>query len=290
MSLSIMIDGRIVAPEHAHVSVLDRGFLYGDSVFETIRTYGGRPFALDAHLARLAQSAERVFIELPVPLAQIGDEVRTLLAHAGHPESYVRIVVTRGTGQSLGLDPGLAVSPLRVILVGLLDPPPARAYEEGIGVITFRTQRAAETTDAAGAKVGNYLVAVLAMREARRADASEALIVDPAGHVVEGASSNVFVWDGRALCTPPESAGILPGITRSHLLEVAESLGLPVELRPIQIEELGVVPEVFVSSSIRELLPVVRVNGRAVGEGKPGPVTRQLLAAFREKARRSVGL
>lgn len=290
MSLAFMIDGRIVAPEHAQVSVLDRGFLYGDSVFETVRTYGGRAFALDAHLARLAQSAARVFIELPVALPQIAEEVRELLAHAGHPESYVRIMITRGTGQSLGLDPGLAVSPLRVIIVGPLDAPPARAYDEGISVITFRTQRPAEATEAAGAKVGNYLAAVLAMREARRVGASEALIVDAAGHVIEGASSNVFVWDGGALCTPPESAGILPGITRSHLLEVAETLGLPVELRPIAVEELGLAPEVFVSSSIRELLPVVQVNDRAVGTGKPGPVTRRLLSSFREKARASVGL
>jgi branched-chain amino acid aminotransferase len=290
MSMIVMIDGQIVPPERATVSVLDRGFLYGDSVFETIRTYGGRPFALEEHLRRLERSAERVFIELPVPLATLMAEVHAAVAASQSPESYIRVMVTRGSGDTLGLDPALSRSPLRVVIAGPLVPPKPEEYERGVSVITYRTQRTAEATEAASAKVGNYLVAVLAMREARKAGASEALITDAAGHVVEGATSNVFAWRAGRLCTPPESAGILPGITRAHVLEVAREMPLPVELCELTIADLTGADEVFISSSIRELLPVVRVDDSTIGDGRCGPVTRRLLAAFRENARKSVGL
>lgn len=282
MTTLVLIDGVVHAPEAARVSVFDRGFLYGDSVFETIRTYGGRPFALSEHLGRLEQSAARVFIDLPVPAARIADEIVEALAAAGNPESYVRVMVTRGSGP-LGLDAGFEVRPLRVIIVAPLVPPAPELYASGIAAVTFRTQRVAEATDAAGTKVGNYLVAVLAMRKARAEGAAEALIVDHAGNVVEGASSNVFAVCSGKLVTPPESAGILPGITRAKLLEVAAELGLSVELRALPVAELGSAEEVFISSSIRELLPVVRVDSRVIGGGRPGPVSAALLRAFREK-------
>ncbi|MBK8994219.1 MAG: aminotransferase class IV [Myxococcales bacterium] len=283
MTTIVSIDGVAHAPETARVSVFDRGFLYGDSVFETIRTYGGRPFALPEHLCRLEQSAARVFIELPVPRSRIAAEVAEALAAAGNPESYVRVIVTRGSGP-LGLDTGFEVRPLRVIIVAPLTPPAPELYAEGIAAVTYRTQRVAEATDAAGTKVGNYLVAVLAMRKARAEGAAEALIVDHAGNVVEGASSNVFAVCAGVLVTPPESAGILPGITRAKLLEVAAELGLPVELRALPVAELSAADEVFISSSIRELLAVVRVDSRVIGAGRPGAVSARLLRAFREKA------
>lgn len=289
MTTRVFIDGVAHEPDQAQVSVFDRGFLYGDSVFETLRTYGGRPFALDDHMARLEHSADAVFIGLPVPRAALTAEVQSAIAAVGNPESYVRVIVTRGSGP-MGLDTGFEAHPLRVVIVGPLTPPPSEAYERGIGVVTYRTQRVAEATEAAGTKVGNYLVAVLAMRSARAAGASEALIVDGAGNVVEGATSNVFVVQGGRLSTPPVEAGILPGITRAFLLEVAAELGVEVELRSLAVAELAGADEVFISSSIRELLPVVRVDGGAVGNGAPGPTTRRLLAAFREKARKSMGL
>lgn len=284
MTVLISIDGVVHPPEQAKVSVLDRGFLYGDSVFETLRTYGGKPFALDEHLARLEQSAGRVFIALPVPVATIAREILDGLARAANPESYVRVIVTRGSGP-IGLQIQAGAAPLRVILIAPLVPPPPEAYQHGISVVTYRTQRVAEATDAAGSKVGNYLVAVLAMREAERAGAAEALIVDAAGRVVEGATSNVFAVIDGELVTPPVEAGILAGITRAKLIEVAAELGIGVTERALPLSDLDRATEVGISSSIRELLPVHAVDGRPVGAGKPGPVLGRLLQTFREKVR-----
>jgi branched-chain amino acid aminotransferase len=288
MATVVMIDGVIVPPHEAKVSVFDRGFLYGDSVFETIRTYGGKPFGLSAHLERLARSAERVFIELPAPLEQIGEEVLQALRAAGNPESYVRLMVTRGSGE-LGLAPDLAKAPLRVVLVLPLNPPPPAAYEQGVSVVTFKTARAADHTAASGAKVGNYLQSVLGMREAKRVGANEALVVDAAGNVIEGTTSNVFAVLAGTLVTPPEEAGILAGITRAGLLEAAAELGILVDYRVLPLPELLGAAEVFISSSIREVLPVVRVDDHVIGDGRPGSLTRALHARFRENALRRAG-
>lgn len=289
---SVWIDGVRVPASEARVSVFDRGFLYGDSVFETLRTYGGKAFALEEHLERLARSAELVHIELPVSIERLREEVEEALEEVSGSvrgevrESYVRLMLTRGIG-ALGLDPGLAVAPLRVMIVAPLVPPPPEAYEKGIAVISYATQRPADATPAAGAKIGNYLVAVLAMEKAREHGASEALIVDATGHVVEGATSNVFAVRAGILHTPSERSGILPGITRRTILEVASDLGIEVRFEPLELANLATgFDEVFISSSIREILPVVRIDGAPVGTGLPGPVTRRLLAAFRERVRR----
>ena len=284
-----MIDGQILPPEGACVSVFDRGFLFGDSVFETIRTYGGVPFALDDHIARLARSAARVYIELPVSTETIKAEVLRVVREAGNPESFVRVMVTRGHGE-IALPPQVASHPIRVVLVTPLTPPPAEAYFRGVSVVTYHTQRVADATDAVGAKVANYLVSVLAMREARQVGAVEALIVDRNGCVVEGATSNVFaVIDGQ-LVTPPEDAGILLGITRATLLQVARLEGMDPVLRPLPLEELIAAEEVFISSSVRELLPVVRIDESQVASGEPGPVTARLLQAFRKKIKQIMDL
>lgn len=289
MTSLVLIDGRPVAPEAAHVSVFDRGFLYGDSVFETLRTYSGRPFALRRHLERLALSAARVFIELPVSLEQLAREVDSAVVGAGNAESYVRLTLTRGVGEGLGLDPGLSRHPLRVVIVAPLQTPPPESYRNGVAVVTHSTSRVTDGSAAAGAKVGNYLVAVLASRAARAASAAEALIVDGRGHVVEGATSNVFaVTSQGTLLTPPESDGILLGITRENVLAVARAQGVPVREQSLALSDVKGAAELFVCSSIRELLPVVSVDGAPVGGGKPGPVTLKLLAAFREACVRSV--
>lgn len=284
MGTRVVINGRLVAPEGAVVSIFDRGFLYGDSVFETIRTYGGRPFALGAHLSRLERSAALVFIELPVSITELGEETERAIAAAANPESYVRLIVTRGQGE-LGLDPSLAGIASRFIIVAPLVPPPAELYERGAGVVTVRTQRVTDATSAEGAKVGNYLVSVLATRQAKKAGAAEALIVDGSGRVIEGASSNVFFVKAGQLYTPPVEAGILPGITRAYVLEAARALAVPVTLESPTVDELCAADEVFVSSSIRELLPVVSVDGRPIGDGHPGHLTRRLHAEFQHQAR-----
>lgn len=280
MAIVVMIDGRICSPGEQSISVFDRGFLYGDSVFETLRTYAGIPFELDEHLARLSRSAKLVFISLPVSLPALKDELLQAVAAAGNPESYVRLMVTRGQG-ALGLDPALAEHPRRVLIVQPLMTPPSHYYTEGVATISYRTQRQVDATSAEGAKIGNYLVSVLALREASAVGAVEALILDAQGRVLEGGSSNVFLVQGKALITPSTDAGILAGITRAHVLELAGALGIEVQLRAPRLDEVYAADEVFITSSIRELMPVVKLDRHTIGAGKPGPVFQRLARAFR---------
>jgi branched-chain amino acid aminotransferase len=291
----VSIDGRVVTPAEAVVSVYDRGFLYGDAVFEVLRTYGGRPFALGEHLARLRRSAERVFIALPVDEPTLMAELDAALAaaaaapddspppaeHAGDSEWYVRLVVTRGSGP-LSLDPQTATRPLRVILVEPVRPPPRDTYVRGIALATTAARRTVDGTAAAGAKVSNYLANLLALREAKSKGAEEALIIDDGGHVIEGASSNVFTVKEGKVATPPESAGILVGITREYVIDAARHLGVNVDERELVLADVYGADEVFITSSIREVLSVVRVDGRTIGSGQPGPMTRSLHRRFRQ--------
>src|SRR5450432_614621 len=282
MQSTVMIDGRLVPPERAVVSVFDRGFLYGDSVFEALRTHHGRLTLLDAHLNRLERSARQVFIALPVPLSTLRAEVFEAVRAHGGSECYVRLMLTRGTASALGLDPELAENPCRVVLVSRLKVPPREVYERGIDAITFRVERASDALSVASAKIGNYLASVLAMRKARELGASEALLEDAHGSILEGSTSNVFAVFAGTLVTPPESAAILPGITRARVLEVAREAGIALELRAISQRELAHADEVFITSSIREVVPITKLDGQPVGSGTPGPVARELLRRFRE--------
>ncbi|HEY3593019.1 MAG TPA: aminotransferase class IV [Polyangiaceae bacterium] len=279
---NVWINGVRHGEETAVISVFDRGFLYGDSVFEALRTYGGRPFALDAHMDRLARSAARVLIAMPLELPAFAAEVERAVAVPG--ESYVRIMLTRGTGP-LNLDPDTASRPNRVIIVEPLATPPAELYERGIGVVFFRTIRATDGNPGAGAKVANYLTSLLALRDAKTRGASEALVVDASGHVLEGTTSNFFIVRGRKLITPPEESGILAGITRVHVLAVAPSIGLEVEVANLTERDVLEADEVFVCSSIREIVPVIRVESTVIGDGQPGATTRALHEAFRRVTR-----
>lgn len=277
----VSIDGQLMSARDAKVSVFDRGLLYGDSVFETIATHGGKPFMLDEHLRRLRHSAELVYIDLPVDEGTLKREISQAIAAAGHAESYLRLIVTRGIGE-LGLDPSLSDKPCRILIVAPLQRPAPEAYSNGVSATTYRTQRTAESTQASGAKVGNYLVAVLAMREAKAVRANEALIVNGQGRVIEGATSNIFAVIGGSLVTPPESAGILPGITRQLVIDLAERVRIRVSLASPTIEQLYAAEEVFITSSIREMLPVVRVDDTTIGSGVPGPVFQRLWRGFCE--------
>lgn len=280
MTTLVSLDGRIVPPAEAMVSVFDRGFLYGDSVFEVLRTYGGKLFGFEEHLARLERSAALALI----PFSEhelLKREVLAVVAATGNAETYVRVVVTRGSGKSLGLDPALARAPLRVVLATDVPALPASMYERGIAVISYRTQRVSEGTPAAGAKLGNYLLSILATHAAVERGAEEALILDARGQVIEGTTSNVFMVQRGALVTPPDEAGLLAGITRAKVLELARGFGLPVELRTFAPEDLCAADEAFITSSIRELVPVVAVDGALAGGGKPGPITARLHAAYR---------
>lgn len=284
MTTLVMMNGTIVAPASAQVTVFDRGLLYGDSVFETLGTYGGKPFALVEHVRRLRHSAELVFIELAPTDEELIAEITEAVRAASNVESYVRVIVTRGSGE-LGLDPALAVSPQRIIIVTALHRPNPKAYEEGVTAITYRTQRATDDTGAVGAKVGNYLVAVLAMKLAKPVGANEALIVDGAGRILEGATSNVFLVKDDTLVTPPENAGILSGITRQVVLEAARKEGLLVHFDCPTVADVFAADELFITSSIRQMLAVTRVDEHPIGEKTPGPVYRRLERQFHEVVR-----
>ncbi|MEM1030165.1 MAG: aminotransferase class IV [Myxococcota bacterium] len=278
------IDGHPYPPEEARVSVYDRGFLYGDSVFETIRTYGGQPFALKAHLVRLAASAEKMAMSLPVAEAALAAEVVAALDAAGNEESYVRVMISRGSGP-LGLDPSGADRPRRVILVEPLRLPPERVYREGIDTICVATVRASDGAD--HAKLGNYLASLLALKRAKDCGADEALIVDRRGRVVEGGTFNVFMVRAGLVLTPPDDAGILLGVTRGEVIAAATRMGLTVEYVALPPAEMIACDEVFVTSSIREVVPVRTIDGAPVaGRNDSGPnfaITRALHRAFRER-------
>lgn len=292
------IDGRLLAPAEARVSVFDRGFLYGDSVYEVVRTYCGRPFELPAHLARLVHSAERIGLELPWDARRVADELaRTLDASRGgdaddpdaapwnRGERSVRIVMTRGSGD-LGLDPALAAQPTAVVIALPLTGPPLAAYREGVAACVVGVSRAAPTAADPAAKTGLHLPHVLAVREARLRGAHEALLTDGRGQVTEGASSNLFAVRSGRLTTPPLGAGILEGVTRGVVLRLARELGVPVEEAGLDVEGLGRADELFITSTAREILPVTHLDGRPVGAGRVGPVTRRLHEAFRALASR----
>lgn len=279
------VDGVQSRPEDARVSVFDRGFLYGDSAFEALRTYGGRGFRQRAHLERLQRSCERLRIELPISLELLGERIARGVKATGLPECYLRIVVTRGVG-AMGLDLGLGLSPSVVLYALEIKEQPAEMYTRGITVGLQHTQRSADGTPAAGAKTSNYLASMLALDAVKARGGSEVLIVDANGAILEGGTSNFFVVKDGALLTPPLSVGILEGITRRTVLQLAAGLGIRCEERPVMPLDLAQADEAFITSSIREVVPVVRADEVAVGKGVPGPVTLRLLEAYRAETRR----
>lgn len=288
MPIAISIDGRERTETDATVSVLDRGFLFGDSVFEVMRTYGGEPFAAREHLERLARSCERMGFALPVSLDVLDDEVRAAIARAAEPECYVRVVVTRGTGP-LNIDPGPARSPLRVVIASPLARWPDGLHERGVEVATVRVSRATDHTRAAGSKVSAYVANMLALATARERGAYEAMMVGEGGELSEGTTSNLFVVAGGTLRTPPVSLGILPGITRAFVLRAAGDLGVPVREEVLFARDVERADEAFLTSSLRELVPIVAIDGARVGQGEPGAVTSRLHARYRELVRERCG-
>ncbi len=275
----VCIDGNIVDSAEARVPVLDRGFLYGDSVFEVYRTYSGVPFAEKEHLERLGRSADRLMIPMPASIDVLAAEVHATLAEAGEGEWYIRVVVTRGTGP-LTYDPTTASSPLRVIIVAPIAPHPEELYEHGAAVVLLNASRPTDDPRAAGAKASNYLANLLAVHEAKQKGAQEAIVLGRRGQLLEGASSNLFIVKDGVVRTPEPEPGILVGITRATVLEVCASEGLPVDETELLPEDLYDADEAFITSSIREVMPVVRADGRVIGDGKPGPVTARLREGY----------
>ena len=283
MSIRVHVGGRVCPPEEAKISVFDRGFLYGDSVYESVATSGGRLFALPEHLTRLERSAARIGLRIP-PRTEIERAVAETVAAAGNAESRVRITITRGVGK-LDLDPASADDPQLVVLVMPLDAPSPEMYGRGVSVAVVSVTRNDPRAMDPAVKSGNYLNSVLAVGEARRrTGAYEAILCAADGSVAEGASSNVFVVvggsGGGVVRTPPLAVGILDGIMRAKVLELCRANGIAVEETRISPEQLRGADEVFITSATRSVLPVTRVDQAPVGAGTPGPVTRRLMELF----------
>jgi branched-chain amino acid aminotransferase len=266
-------------PADAKISVFDRGFLYGDSVYETMRTAGGWPLELDRHLQRLRRSGEGIGLSIPFHEPELARTIARTHAASGNPESYVRVVVTRGSGP-LALDPRASEEPLLVVLVQPLVLPEAAAYERGIAAVIVGITKNAGTSMDPAIKSGNYLTNILALRQAIAAGGDDAIMCNAEGAVSEGATSNVFMVTAGRIATPSLRTGILPGITRQTVCELAASSGAAVSETSIMPDELRAADEVFLTSSVRGIMPVTRLDGVPVGDGTAGPLTRRLHQAY----------
>ena len=284
MNATIFVNGRITGAAEATVPVFDHGFLYGEGVYETLRTYHGVPFLYDRHLQRLRNSA--ALMALPVPFSDdelLTSMTRTMAAHRGLKEAYIRVLLTRGVGE-LTYNPAACPVPTTVIIVKPFPEPPARTFTEGIVLSLVSVRRNHPQALNPMIKSNNLLNNALAMQQAIGVGADEALMCNQAGEIVECSQSNFFVVRDGAVITPPLDAGLLPGITRAFVLDLARELGVDAREDTVAPADLSRVQEAFITGTTREVTPVVRVDQQAIGDGTPGPITRRLHEAFRERA------
>ena len=284
MEIAVNVNGRISDGREATVPALDYGYLFGDGVYETLRTYQRRPFLIDRHLARFRASADQ--LALPMPLDDAAWVLRideTMAALAGAGDVTIRLLLTRGVGD-FSYDPNACPSPTAVIIVRPLAEVPADQVREGIAIVVASLIRNPPAALNPRIKSNNLLNNILAMQEAIRAGAGEALLLNDRGELAECAQSNIFlVRDGAAL-TPPLDAGLLEGVTRNFVFEVGDAAGVPVREAGLWRDDLAAADELFITSTTREVLGVTRVDGAAVGDGRVGPVTRILATEFRRLA------
>ena len=280
----VYVNGRISDAADAVIPVFDHGFLYGEGVYETLRTYGGKPFLFDAHMKRLRRSAGMISLEVPGTDAEMMEKIRaTVAAEKGIAEAYIRILITRGVGE---LTYNLAATPVpsTIIIVKPFPEPPAAHFSEGIALAVVSVRRNHPSALNPRIKSNNLLNNALAMQEAIRQGAEEALMLNQQDEIAECSQSNFFIVKGGKVSTPPLTAGLLPGITREFVFEVGKDAGVPVEERTMHTADLWDADEAFITGTTREITPVVKVDGHAFGDGKPGATTLTLLKVFREKA------
>jgi branched-chain amino acid aminotransferase len=277
--MKIFIDGKFCSERDAKVSVFDHGFLYGDGVFEGIRAYNGRVFKLKEHIDRLFYSAKAILLDIPMAHAEIcRATVETVRANK-LKDAYIRLLVTRGIG-SLGLNPRSCKKPSVIIIAGKIQVYPAELYARGMEIVTVPTVRNLHSAVNPAIKSLNYLNNILAKIEANNAGVEEAVMLNAEGYVAEGTADNLFIVKDGKLFTPPESAGALRGITRQTVMELAEQSGLKVGEPNLTRYDLFNADECFVCGTGAEIMPVVKIDGRVIGSGKPGPVTRQLVGEY----------
>lgn len=282
--LTIFLDGKFVPEGDAKVSVFDHGLLYGDGIFEGIRFYNGRVFKLEEHLERLWDSARSICLEIPMGRNEMTEALLETIRQNGLREGYIRLVVTRGVG-NLGLNPVQCKRPSVIIIATTITLYPKEVYESGLTVVTCATRRTGAAALNPAVKSLNYLNNVMARIEANLAGADEALMLNEAGNVAECTADNIFIIKRSQIFTPPIAAGALRGITRSVVFDIAAELGLKITETDITRHDVFVADECFLSGTAAELIPVIKADGRVIGNGMPGSITARMIGRFRELTR-----
>lgn len=286
MSATINVNGRISGERDAVISVLDHGFLYGEGIYETLRTYDGRPFLYDRHMRRLRRSASMIALEIQFSDEDLLTRIRDTMAAASlsSSEAYIRVLVTRGIGE-LTYDLRATPTPSIVVIVKPQVNPPPEAYRDGVRTVIVSVVRNHPDTVNPMIKSNNLMNSALAMQEAYRRGAFEGIMRNYRGELAECTTSNLFIVKGGVALTPPLTAGLLPGITREFLFDVGKEVGIDVREEVLQDADLFAADEAFLTSTTREAVPITQVDDRAIGSGKPGPVTARLLEGFRRRTR-----
>ena len=279
----IYIDGEFLPKAEAKVSVFDHGLLYGDGVFEGIRSYNSRVFKLDEHLERLYDSAKSIMLQIPIPIETMKETVLETLRRNHLREAYIRLVVTRGVGD-LGLDPDKCPTPSIIIIADKITLYPQKFYEDGLEIVTVSVRRNYSEAINPRIKSLNYLNNILAKIEGKQSGAEEVLMLNAEGYVVECSGDNIFWVKNGVLVTPPVHIGILEGVTRNSVIDLARDAGMQVEERVFTRHDLYIADECFLTGTAAEVIPVVKIDRRAIGDGQPGKVTEKLIAAFRQFA------
>jgi branched-chain amino acid aminotransferase len=278
--VKVYLNGKFVDRQAATVSVFDHGLLYGDGVFEGIRSYNGLIFKLHEHLDRLFESAHTIMLKIPLSKPELADAVRQSLRVNKLANAYIRLVVTRGEGD-LGLDPRKCTRPTVFVIADRIELYPKKLYEQGLELITVATQRNVPEALNPQIKSLNYLNNILAKIEAINAGYEEAIMLSPSGYVTECTGENIFAVAGKQLLTPPPHIGVLRGITRRTVMELGAKQRLAVREELLTRHDLFNADEVFLTGTAAEIVPVVKIDGRVIGKGSPGPVTKKLQQAFR---------
>ena len=279
--MKIYIDGKYYDRAEARISVFDHGLLYGDGVFEGLRIYGGRVFKLKEHIERLYMSAKAIFLDIPMTADEMGTAVSEAVKVNEKENGYIRLIVTRGEGQ-LGIDPSSCARPSVIIIVGDIQMYPDEYYEKGVAIITSSSRRMPSDCLDPRIKSLNYLNNIMAKLEARQAGCLEAVMLNSEGFVAECTGDNIFIVKNNELLTPATYNGALDGITMQTVLELAESIGIKTHQTTMTRYDLYNADECFMTGTGAEIIPVTRIDGRMIGEGKPGNVMRRLVKGFRE--------
>jgi branched-chain amino acid aminotransferase len=277
----VYLNGEFLPKEEAKISVFDHGLLYGDGVFEGIRSYNGRVFKLDEHLKRLYNSAKAIRLRIPLNIDEMKEALLETLRRNNLHDAYIRLVVTRGEGD-LGLDPDKCPEPNVFIITDKIVLYPQKFYDEGLEIVTAATRRNIPEAINPRIKSLNYLNNILAKLEGKLADAKEALMLNTEGYVVECTGDNIFIVKDNVLITPPIHVGILEGVTRDTVMEIAKEINIQVEEEVFTRYDLYIADECFLTGTAAEIIPVVKVDGRAIGDGLPGAMTKRLAAKFKK--------